>query len=99
MQAEDYVHRIGRTGRGGSTGTAYSLIGPQDWPLLHRIQKFLDTRYELSEIPGLEPQQPKPSFKSQKGNAGKGNANVRYKRRGKNFQGRKSSYGKRTEAA
>ncbi len=99
MQAEDYVHRIGRTGRGGSTGTAYSLIGPQDWPLLHRIQKFLDTRYELSEIPGLEPQQPKPRFDARKDGDNKRNANVRYKRRGKNFQGRKSSYGKRNEAA
>ncbi len=99
MQAEDYVHRIGRTGRGGSTGTAYSLIGPQDWPLFYRIQKFLDTRYELSEIPGLEPQQPKPRFDSRKQNVGKRNPNVRYKRRGKNTYAKRNNYGKRTEAA
>ncbi len=103
MQAEDYVHRIGRTGRGGSTGTAYSLIGPQDWPLLHRIQKFLDTRYELSEIAGLEPQQPRPRFDSSKGKGRgqKGNANVRYKRRGKNFNSRRNGHNnnRRTEAA
>ncbi len=101
MQAEDYVHRIGRTGRGGSTGTAYSLIGPQDWGLLHRIQKFLDTRYELSEISGLEPQQPRPKFDASKskGQKRRGNANVRFKRRG-DFQHRKSSHGnKRTQAA
>lgn len=103
MQAEDYVHRIGRTGRGGSTGTAFSLVGPQDWPLLHRIQKLLGMNYELSEIAGLEPKQPKPRYdasKSRGGNKGKRNANVRFKRRGKNYQQRKSSgYGKRTEAA
>lgn len=99
MQAEDYVHRIGRTGRGGSTGTAYSLVGPQDWPLFYRIQKFLDTRYELSEIPGLEPQLPKPSVTSQKAANGKRNANVRYKRRGRNFVQKKNNYAKRTEAA
>ncbi len=100
MQAEDYVHRIGRTGRGGSTGTAYSLIGPQDWPLLHRIQKFLGTRYELSQIAGLEPQQPKPRFEPAKGKGQKRNANVRYKRRGKNFSARRNgSNNKRTEAA
>lgn len=104
MQAEDYVHRIGRTGRGGSTGTSYSLIGPQDWSLLHRIQKFLDTRYELTEIAGLEPQQPRPRFDASKGGSSKKNANVRFKRRGKSFTSRKPNNGrpstnKRTEAA
>jgi len=100
MQAEDYVHRIGRTGRGGSTGNAYSLIGPQDWPLLYRIQKFLDTRYELTEIPGLEPQQEKPKPERKSG-SGRRNPNVRYKqRRGKSFSSqRKPTDNKRTEAA
>jgi len=83
MQAEDYVHRIGRTGRGGASGFAYSLIGPQDWPLLYRIQKFLDTRYELSEIPGLEPQRPKPQVERSKSNNNRRRKpNVRYKGRG-----------------
>ena len=99
MQAEDYVHRIGRTGRGGSTGTAYSLIGPQDWSLLHRIQKFLDTRYELTEIPGLEPQLAKPRVESRKPGGARRNANVRYKQRGRSFNSRKPGDSKRTEAA
>ena len=49
MQAEDYVHRIGRTGRGGSTGTAVSLIGPQDWMQLSRIEKLLDAVKKLKD--------------------------------------------------
>lgn len=98
MQAEDYVHRIGRTGRGGSTGFAYSLIGPQDWPLLYRIQKFLDTRYELTEIPGLEPQQPKPRFEPNKSKGGRRNSNVRYKRGSNKSQSRKPAGNKQKAA-
>ena len=102
MQAEDYVHRIGRTGRGGSTGNAYSLIGPQDWPLFYRVQKLLDMRYDLTEVEGMEPQQEKPSF-----NAGKSasrnksrrrNPNVRYKKSGKSFA-RKNNYSKSSSQA
>jgi ATP-dependent RNA helicase RhlE len=38
---EDYIHRIGRTGRAGKSGIAISLISPDDKPLLNRIQKIL----------------------------------------------------------
>ena len=84
MQAEDYVHRIGRTGRGGATGTAISLIGPQDWMQLSRIEKLLDARLELTEIPGLEPKQARPNMRSQRNNrGGQGRApNIRFKRGG-----------------
>ena len=94
MQAEDYVHRIGRTGRGGSSGKAYSLIGPQDWQLFYRVQKFLDTRYELAVIAGLEPQQEKPKYSASKPNHGRRKPNVRYKKNTK-----KTSYGNRSQAA
>lgn len=90
MQAEDYLHRIGRTGRGGLTGNAYSLVGQQDWPLFQRIQKLLDTRYELTEIPGLEPQLARPKA-SKPGGAGRRKPNVRFKGRGKNVTSRKPS--------
>ena len=88
MQAEDYVHRIGRTGRGGSTGKAYTLVGQQDWPLLYRIQKLLDTKYDLTEIPGLEPTSQKPKNEAGKSN-GRRSPNVRHKRRGKSYSTRK----------
>lgn len=64
MQAEDYVHRIGRTGRGGATGTAVSLIGPKDWGLLQGVEKLLESKLEVTEIAGLEPKQPRPKFNS-----------------------------------
>ncbi|HKK22269.1 MAG TPA: helicase-related protein, partial [Pseudohaliea sp.] len=57
---EDYVHRIGRTGRGGDTGTAVSLIGRQDWPKLSRIERLTGQRIERSVIVGLEPRHPEP---------------------------------------
>ena len=100
MQAEDYVHRIGRTGRGGSTGIAYSLIGPQDWQLFYRVQKLLDIRYELKEIAGLEPLQTRPKFSAcSSKNKPRNNANVRYKKRGKRYTAKSAAGKKRDEAA
>ena len=60
MVAEDYVHRIGRTGRGGASGTAISLIGPQDGQKLRRIERLTGGQLEQSTIPGLEPKRPAP---------------------------------------
>ncbi len=60
MVAEDYIHRIGRTGRGGASGTAISLIGPEDWRKLAGIERLLNARVEREVIPGLEPRTPEP---------------------------------------
>jgi superfamily II DNA/RNA helicase len=53
--AEDYIHRIGRTGRAGETGHAISLIAPSDVPMLKDIEKLLGKRIELAPMPGFEP--------------------------------------------
>jgi ATP-dependent RNA helicase RhlE len=53
--AEDYVHRIGRTGRAGSTGEAISLVSAEDRPLLTDIERLLKRRIEQSVVPGFEP--------------------------------------------
>jgi ATP-dependent RNA helicase RhlE len=53
--AEDYVHRIGRTGRAGSTGEAVSLIGHDDRPLLAAIERLMNRQVEKRIIPGFEP--------------------------------------------
>jgi superfamily II DNA/RNA helicase len=55
IQAEDYVHRIGRTGRGGASGIAVSLVGPQERLLLGRIEKLTGQQLERQVISGLEP--------------------------------------------
>ena len=60
MVAEDYIHRIGRTGRGGATGTAVSLIGPEDWSKLASIERLTGNKLVRQTIPGLEPSMPEP---------------------------------------
>jgi superfamily II DNA/RNA helicase len=47
--AEDYIHRIGRTGRNGATGIAISLVGPQDTEKLRAIEKLTGHRVERKE--------------------------------------------------
>jgi len=55
MVAEDYIHRIGRTGRGSASGTAITFVGPADRPKLGRIERLTGGRLEYAVIPGLEP--------------------------------------------
>lgn len=52
--AEEYVHRIGRTGRAGQQGDAFSFVGPNDWLSLKAIEQFLAQGIDFTEIEGLE---------------------------------------------
>ena len=56
--AEDYVHRIGRTGRNGNPGEAISLVAPEEGPLLRDIQRLLRQDLELVEIADFRPSHP-----------------------------------------
>lgn len=58
MSAEDYVHRIGRTGRAGAKGTALSFAARQETHLLKRIQQLTGQTMTPHVIPGLEPALP-----------------------------------------
>ena len=58
--AEDYIHRIGRTGRAGATGLAVSLVGPYDWAQLQSIEKFIGRALTRATITGLEPESGEP---------------------------------------
>jgi superfamily II DNA/RNA helicase len=69
--AEDYIHRIGRTGRGGATGTAVSLVGPEDWSKLHGIERLTGRKLEREVIAGLEPSTPEPKGAKPSGNGRK----------------------------
>jgi len=51
---EDYVHRIGRTGRAGSSGEAVSLVSGEEQPLLRDIQRLLRREIPASMIAGFE---------------------------------------------
>ncbi len=50
----DYIHRIGRTGRAGSTGVAISLIGHEDQSHFSLIEKRAQLQLEREHIPGFE---------------------------------------------
>ncbi|RRN79858.1 DEAD/DEAH box helicase [Pseudoxanthomonas sp. SGD-10] len=58
MVAEDYVHRIGRTGRNGANGEALSLVSQDDAKLLRQIVRLLGRDMEIRDLPGFEPQVP-----------------------------------------
>jgi ATP-dependent RNA helicase RhlE len=55
MVPEDYVHRIGRTGRAGVDGQAISLVCVDETPLLRAIQGLLKKQIASEVIPGFEP--------------------------------------------
>ncbi len=57
---EDYVHRIGRTGRAGLEGTATSLVGVEEQELMGAIEKLLKKPIDREVVDGFE-----PSFKLQ----------------------------------
>ena len=68
--AEDYVHRIGRTGRAGRSGIAISFAAHGERFQLRKIEQYTGQRLEAAVIAGLEPQRKpqtsngKPGFKS-----------------------------------
>lgn len=49
-EAENYVHRVGRTGRGERKGDAYSFCAPEEKEVLEEIQSFLDKEIKVLEI-------------------------------------------------
>lgn len=71
---EDYVHRIGRTGRAGATGTAHSFAGPRDRYLIRQIEQFTGQKLVPHILPGLEcaprfeRKTPRPPFRNKERN-------------------------------
>ena len=58
MVAEDYIHRIGRTGRAGATGEALSLVSPEEGGLLRQIQRMLKVDLVMDVVEGFAPSKP-----------------------------------------
>jgi len=84
-KAEDYIHRIGRTGRADRQGKAYSLVTNNDRPMITKIERYAKVSIELLTIEG-EPQEKdfrsepakkifKKKFKSKKKLSSKRNSN------------------------
>jgi len=62
MKAEDYVHRIGRTGRAGRNGLAVTLAERMDTGMIRRIQQFTTQNIPVGVVSGLEPKAPEPKM-------------------------------------
>jgi ATP-dependent RNA helicase RhlE len=54
MQAEDYVHRIGRTGRVQASGSAYTLVTPTDEGMVRRIEAVLKQKIQRRRLEGFD---------------------------------------------
>ena len=52
--AEDYIHRIGRTGRASATGDAITFVSNQEQKYLKSIERYTDRRFELKRYPGFD---------------------------------------------
>jgi len=54
MQPEDYVHRIGRTGRVQAEGEAYTLVTPTDEKMIYRIEAVLKKKIQRRRLDGID---------------------------------------------
>jgi ATP-dependent RNA helicase RhlE len=52
--AEDYIHRIGRTGRASATGDAITFVSNQELKYLKSIERYTDKKFELKRYPGFD---------------------------------------------
>jgi len=68
---EDYVHRIGRTGRAGHTGQAISLVGGDETSQLRAIEKLLQKKITTEHVPGYERTSSESSATPKSGNNGR----------------------------
>ena len=66
---DEYVHRIGRTGRAGKQGSAVSLIADYEWNLTAGIQRYLHQQFAPFVIPGLEGKYKGPKKTNRSGKA------------------------------
>ena len=62
MKPEDYIHRIGRTGRAGRNGLAITLAERRDVGMIRRIERFTTQPIAVSVVAGLEPKYTAPTM-------------------------------------
>jgi superfamily II DNA/RNA helicase len=53
QSGDDYLHRIGRTGRADAEGRAVSFVAANDWNLTNGIERYLNINFQIISIPGL----------------------------------------------
>jgi superfamily II DNA/RNA helicase len=93
-QAEDYVHRIGRTGRAGRTGIAVTFIAGRERGLVRDIERYTGQPVRVDVIAGHEPQaRPERSFGGKpRSGGGKDWGNKPRSGSGGGYQGRGGSW-------
>ena len=89
--SEDYIHRIGRTGRAGASGEAISLVSEDELEYVGGIEKLLGQKLERNSIDGFEPSfstsTPSNTNQKKKKPNGGGNQNSPQKKRRFNRRG------------
>lgn len=92
--AEDYVHRIGRTGRAGASGQAISLVSADEASQLIEIEKMINAKLPREEIEGFEPKHAVPETVKKSNSKNRPNRNRKpTHRKGPSRNGNKEAHG------
>ncbi len=67
MKAEDYVHRIGRTGRAGREGVAVTFAQRSDAFKIRQIERYINSKINVTQVAGLEPQHKAEDYANTRG--------------------------------
>src|SRR5258706_733475 len=86
FQPDDYIHRIGRTGRAGRIGHAFMLVGPRDEKSVAAIEKLTGLPIERQVMEGLPEETPRPE--RTRDSHGRGAGRQRGESRGRQRHGR-----------
>lgn len=87
FKPEDYVHRIGRTGRAGAKGTAITFATHQEERLIFKINKLLNIPMNILTIEGLEPKTPTKTSENRRRNKPRFHPSQRFKKNPKKKSG------------
>ena len=97
--AEDYVHRVGRTGRAGETGLAISFITDNELYRLHQVEELLDVELEQKVVEGFEPVKFKAELLTRKSREARKDKIARNRKRRHSSQGNKSGSNKKRSSS
>jgi len=93
---EDYVHRIGRTGRAGASGEAISLIDFEEYDYVRGIEKLLGQKLQSETVPGFDlenipspPKQERGRRQPRNNKPKAGSSNHNSNRNSKNYKGKR----------
>ncbi len=88
--AEDYVHRVGRTARANTKGEAITLVNPKDMPRLDKIQRLIESKIPQNTMPEELGEAPKWETKSKGKGSFKGGGNRHHNKKKHHHKGGKS---------